>query len=284
MKLIPSIFIVILIYILLNSSTIQKFSFLSQNKPYFLSKKETIDFFIKDSDKYIEKLTNYDLMSLNATSKDNYLQKSINVADDFSDKEKRMLTEASKKADDYFLEMKDIPYIDKYKLANMEWNFSKTLKRDYEAGYPHTRENIIFLPEEILKIPMKDLIRTLIHEKVHVYERLYHNDFIKWTEYNGYKQYKDFEDYSMRRSNPDLDGIVYLDKTGKETLAMFNTLTPKSIDEASYPQPGKYGYMSESPIETLAYFIDFNYAGEKFPYNYLVEDTIKYQKENTQRL
>ena len=94
-----------------------------------------------------------------------------------------------------------------------------------------------------------------------------------------YKRFKIFEDYPMRRSNPDLDGIVYLDKTGKETLAMFNTLTPKSIDEATYPQPGNYGYMSESPIETLAYFIDFDYAGEKFPYNYLVEDTIKYQKE-----
>jgi hypothetical protein len=279
MKLIPIIFIVILIYILFNSSNVQKFSFLVENEPYFLTKKETIDFFIKDSDKYIEKLTNYDLMSLNATSKDNYLQKSINVASNFTDTEKNKLSEATQKADEYFLSMNDIPYIDKYKLANMKWNFSKTLRRDYEAGYPHTREDTIFLPEEILNIPMKDLTRTLIHEKVHVYQRLHHDDFLKWTEYNDYKRFKRFEDYPMRRSNPDLDGIVYLDKTGKETLAMFNTLTPKSIDEATYPQPGKYGYMSESPIETLAYFIDFDYAGEKFPYNYLVEDTIKYQKE-----
>jgi hypothetical protein len=83
----------------------------------------------------------------------------------------------------------------------------------------------------------------------------------------------------MRRSNPDLDGIVYLDNTGKETLAIFNTLTPDSIDDSYYPQPGEHGYMAESPIETLAYYIDFSYGKEKFPYEYLIDNTVKYQND-----
>ena len=86
----------------------------------------------------------------------------------FSDKEKIMLTKATKKADEYFLKMKDIPYIDKYKLANMNWNFSKTLRRDYEAGYPHTRENIIFITDEVIR--HHELTRIMIHEKIHVFE------------------------------------------------------------------------------------------------------------------
>jgi hypothetical protein len=261
-------------------SNYQRFDFVSKikNDPYFLSKQETIDFFKKDKDKYIENLTEYDLMSLNATSKEQYLKKSINVAADFTEEEKEKLRIACDKADQFFENMIDIPYIDKYKLARLEWRLSKTLNRDYEAGYPHTREDIIFLPEEVLIIPMKELIRTMIHEKVHVYERLYHDDFTNWAKYNGYIPYKKFEEYKMRRSNPDLDGIVYLDNTGKETLAIFNTTTPKNIDQAYYPQPGKYGYMAESPIETLAYYIDFMYGNETFPYKYLVENTIKYQE------
>ena len=60
----------IICFIYNNVSSYQRFDFISKmrNDPYFLSKQETIDFFKKDKDKYIENLTEYDLMSLNATS------------------------------------------------------------------------------------------------------------------------------------------------------------------------------------------------------------------------
>ena len=287
MKLLTLIIICIVIYLLfisLGAGINQKFDYLSiDNEPSFLSKEETIKFFKDDKDNYINDLTKYDIMSLNASSKDEYLIKSINAASDFTNSEKNKLREATRLSDEYFLKMKDIPFIDKHKLATMKWNLSKTVGRDYEGGYPHTREDVIFVPNEILNFPMKELIRTMIHEKVHVYERLYHDDFTQWAKFNGYKPYKKFNDYELRRSNPDLDGIVYLDNTGKETLAIFNTLNPNSIDDSSYPQPGKFGYMAESPIETLAYYIDHDYANEKFPYEYLIDNTVEYKNNNYRR-
>ena len=43
---------------------------------------------------------------------------------------------------------------------------------EYENGLPHTRSNIIFLSDKMIpETETPDFINTLIHEKIHVYQR-----------------------------------------------------------------------------------------------------------------
>ena len=59
-------------------------------------------------------------------------------------------------------------------IANIKWVFSKTEsngKLSYESGLPHTRKNIIFLSDKVLINDEDELIKVLIHEKIHIYQR-----------------------------------------------------------------------------------------------------------------
>ena len=251
------LFIIFLIIIFIVKLNVKK------NKIIFMTAEETRSFFVKDEDHYLEFLSDYDIMSLKSESKSDYLEKSLLDALDFDDYQKARLTEACEDSDK-FLKSIYIPHINTKKMAEMDWKLSLTTGETYEDGYPHTRMDIIFITPKVINMRYRNLVRTMIHEKVHVYERLYPYDMERWLRYSGFKRYKRFKEYSLRRSNPDLDGWVYLDPEGNETLAVFRNRNPTGIDDANYP--GGRNYMMEHPNETLAYYIDFKYANEKFPY------------------
>jgi len=59
----------------------------------------------------------------------------------------------------------------KWVFANTYANYSKDVIKEYEQGLPHTRENIILLSKNVLKYDELDLTSTLIHEKIHIYQR-----------------------------------------------------------------------------------------------------------------
>jgi len=242
--------------------------YLTKTDIEFLTKEQTVEFFRLDKDGYVQNMTPYDVMAMKSGSKSEYLEKSCEDARDFTDEEKRILTKVCKKVDNYIrFKLRKIPFIDNQKLANMKWVLSKTEGEWYEGGYPHTRFDIIFITPKVIKY--KELERTMLHEKVHVYERMFPRDMERWIKFMGYTPYKRFNEYKYARANPDLDGWVYLDPLGNETLAKFNTETPKGIDDSDYP--GGMNYMAEHPNETLAYYIDHLYQGEQFPYPQLIK-------------
>ena len=242
----------------------------SKSNIEFFNKSKTVKFFLDDEDNYVGNLTKYDIISLGCKNHQEYIQKSCEDARDFTDFEKQKLEIACTEADDFFRNQLDIPYVDNITLANMPWILAKTKGEVYEEGYPHTRMNVIFITDNVVDSSMKNLVRVLIHEKVHVYERLYPQLMNKWLKYHGYKPHKRLKDYKLGRSNPDLDGWVYTDKNGKENVAIFKNENPKGIDDATYAYDRKDGYMAEAPNETLAYYIDYMYAKEKFPYEFLL--------------
>ncbi len=233
------------------------------NKPIFMTKEETSSFFKDDSDNYVKDMSDLDIRALKSKSKDDYTNKIIQDTRDFTSSEKSILIKACGEADSFFKSNKfknEFPDINGELLSNLGWVLSKTEGRHYEAGYPHTRENIIFITPDVIN--HKEVTRIMIHEKVHVFERLYPNEVKKWMDKKGYKPYKKFKDYPMGRSNPDLNGIVYLDPEGNETLAQFKNHSPSGIDDSVYPGGKDWKY--EHPYETLAYTIDYFYAGETF--------------------
>ncbi len=231
------------------------------NIPYFMTKEETIKYFKEDRDRYVENLSDLDIIALKSTSKKDYINKIVTDARDFTEEEKKILIKACSEADNFLKNKLDsIPEINGKKVAKMKWVLSKTEGKWYEAGYPHTRENIIFITSDV--IHHKDVARIMIHEKIHVFERLYPEEIEEWMRVNGYKKHSLLKDYPLARSNPDVNGIVYVNKEGCKTLAQFKNKNPYGIDDATYPCGRDWKH--EHPYEHLAYIIDYKFAGETF--------------------
>jgi len=226
----------------------------------FLSKYDTITFIRNDPDGYTESLTDLDIISLKSSSKQDYIQKSCDDALDFTEDQKNKLYDCCVEADSFLRSLNSFPHINGKRIASLKWNLALTNGKWYEDGYPHTRKDVIFITPSV--IDTSDCTRILVHEKIHVYERLYPRDIEKWMKHMGYKVHKRFDEYPMRRSNPDLDGWVYIDPEGNETLAMFKSNNPKGINDSEYP--GKKDWKFEHPYETLAYKVDYLFANETF--------------------
>jgi hypothetical protein len=268
MNLLSIIFILIILYLLydnrefFSNCTIGRLlnsneSYIDDSKITFMSKGDLQSFFTSDPDGYFRSFNSVNLHAFGHTTVDDLVKTSVSVADDFSDTEKITIIKACRDVDRYLLSFKKIQDFPSQKVAEIPWVFAKTKGSVYEKGYPHTRLNIIFLSDRVIQL--KSLPQILIHEKVHIFSRLYPNDMRRWIHNNGYIAYRKLEDYPLARKNPDLDGVVYLDKNNKETLAVYPNSQPASMEEAIY----KGGdYKSEHPNEALAYEIDHHYKDD----------------------
>jgi hypothetical protein len=250
----PHLIIIFLLFVIVGILVSEQYNFeyFRFEHIHFMSKKELQDFFRNDPDGYFKSFNEINLKAYGYKTIQAYVDAAIKDADDFSEKEKEYLTKEMKRADEFLKTFDKIPYFPAKKVADIPWKLAKTKHNVYEKGYPHTRLDIIFMPGDILMD--RDIIRTLVHEKVHVFSRLYPDDMQKWNDHNGFKKFNLLKNYPLARNNPDVDGIVYMDKNGKETLAQYRTKYPLSIEEAYYP----YGqdYTKEHPNEVLAYKVD----------------------------
>lgn len=142
----------------------------------------------------------------------------------------------------------DVPYFDTFKAMAIPWRIGFVREEKYEWGWPHTMEDVIILPEAYLQDnPNSDqynrLVRTLVHEKVHVYQRKYPEDMENYLRYNGFERWRRREPgEKIVRPNPDLDGWVY-----KQNGQAFTT---EMIKKISTPDPDPQFY--EHPFENMA--------------------------------
>ena len=77
----------------------------------------------------------------------------------------------------------------------------------YEMGLPHTRSDIIFMtPGELNG---RNLAKLLVHEKIHVYQRVYKRRFQNALKTNGYEIVGMRKERKDLHSNPDLDEYIW---------------------------------------------------------------------------
>ena len=243
--------------------------FINNSHIYFMNYKETSDFLMRDPDKYIANMSEYDLYARKVGSFSEYKNIISKLTMSFSDEEKILLQKCTTYADNFF-KSTDFSSTDYYKfvngydLASIPWVFALTTKidnKEYEEGFPHTRHNIIFLSKQILLYNDIDLTNTLIHEKIHIYQR-YNKELFKQIIKN--MNYESIEkksniNYELIRANPDLDSNIYYDKhTNKDIVCLYKSKTPNSINDV------KYSYMNiEHPYEKIAYDIAGMYYKNK---------------------
>lgn len=219
----------------------ESFIDIATSKVSFMIPREVAAFFQEDEDKYVQSLTQPDLYARKMKSAEDYKNAIVAAAIKFTPAQEERLTKLANDVDKYLIQSGQT------KLASIPWIFAVTKGDAYENGYPHTRKNIIFLSSNDLD--SVDLGNTILHEKVHVYQRHFPEDVQRELQKQGYKPVKLRQDDPLSRSNPDLDEWIYLDPvTKKPMMARYSSSQPSSISDVILDHPAY-----EHPFEKMAY-------------------------------
>jgi hypothetical protein len=227
----------------------------------FLSNKETSAFLLTDKDNYVRNMTAADLFARKSTSQAEYIQKIKNTTLSFSEDDKNKLIRCTQLADAYLHKRSQKGKTDVYDMLNIykqiadisPWKFALTSSQ-YEEGFPHTREDIIFISTNLINKldDEKQIVNTIIHEKVHIFQRLNKTLMEKQIiPAMGYILSSASDKLvKSRRSNPDINNNVYYDPiTEKNVIFTYRSEKPTSINDVN----ALLGV--EHPYEKMAYHI-----------------------------
>ena len=134
------------------------------------------------------------------------------------------------------------------------WKIGLIGDDNYEGGLPHTRQDVIILPRRVLCVYSdEELLRLLLHERVHVFQRTYPFITYQYIRIMGYKREYMIRDVEYDiRANPDIDRHVY-SKHGKLVMCTYNK-KPRTILDVTYNATGtlKNSQKNEHPYEAMA--------------------------------
>lgn len=213
--------------------------------PYkFLTKDETYNM-LRNNDNFYNRFNSNDLKVRNVSSIEEYVENIKYDVYNFSMYDKFRISYCCRFADRILRDI-EYPWFDGKKASKIKWIFSCTGDY-YEYGFPHTiLGKIIVLPNKILRnYDNNRLIRTLMHEKVHIYQYKYPDDSKKYIEMNGFRFHEKRGDNI--RVNPDIDDSIY--KRGNIYYKAEFKENPKKISDV-YFHDNKYEY--EHPYEEMA--------------------------------
>ena len=253
------LFIFLIIYVLIidyyNYSYNKELFYDGNDKIHFLNNNESLDILKNDHDNYFKSFYKLDYKSRHINDINEYkllINKSI---DQFSDEEKDKITKCAHSADK-ILEKISLDWFNGVKCSKIDWNIICIKGKLYENGLPHTRgKYIIISKEDVDKYSLDKLTKTLIHEKVHIYQKIYKKDVEKYLKENNFIIYKNREESDNIRANPDTNNFIYKDKNGVIYSAKYINNNPKSIESISYKPYNSQSY--EHPFEKMAIYIEY---------------------------
>lgn len=135
------------------------------------------------------------------------------------------------------------------KLAKLPWKVFVGHEL-LESGFPHTHHDTIVLPPSYVQKMSASLINTLIHEKIHIFQRFYPCETnVLYIDYWGLtiKKVIDHNPNNNVRSNPDTNQLVYQDN-GNDIVARYLSLTEPQLSKTT-------GDLRDHPHEMMAYII-----------------------------
>jgi len=227
-----------------------------QQKPddsiYFLDEEQLFDLLKNDNDNYYKTFNKNDYKTRNINNINEYINLIKESTTDFTDLEKDKLIRCAKKVNIYFDNIK-YEWFNGKKANAILWKFGCIKGKLYENGLPHTRIDTIILSKEHLELDDNKLIKLLIHEKIHVYQKMYPNDVQLYIKLNEFIPIKKKEMNDNIRANPDLDNWIYKDTESNIYKAEYKK-DPKTIRDVIYNPSDSQLY--EHPYETMAITIE----------------------------
>ena len=189
-----------------------------------LSKDSVLDLLVYNPpDNYYDSFSDLDLKARNVKSLDEYLRKIRSVcfySDDGVDKNKIIRRCISRACKDMVGKRK---WIDMDKLRALPWKIAVTSGGStYEYGFPHTRGDVIVVNEKDVKDD-DEFVDTLLHEQMHVYQKMYPEDFQKYLDSEGFVRYCRRNLIQNVAANPDADAWVYM-KDGEVFVGQYASI------------------------------------------------------------
>ena len=156
----------------------------------FLNKNELSSFLIKDGDNYHKSFHEKDLTVRKVSSIEEYKEKIRNSTVDFSLYQKERTLFCVEKLNKTLINIK-YPWFDGKKAIRTPWKFGSVVGADYENGLPHTRGDVIILPQVALdNYSQVALMKLILHEKIHIYQKMYPRDVENYIQHNKYYKFK----------------------------------------------------------------------------------------------
>lgn len=158
----------------------------------------------------------------------------------FTDEEKNKLSKLVNKSD------KKIKLFTN--LYNIPWKFARVTNK-IDDGLPHTHDDTIYLSDRYFENPS---ISTLIHEKIHVYQKKYPEKTDKLYKLYNYEKLERFNN-GKRRANPDLNHFDYK-HNGIIVYSEYNNHA-SNLSDIKLINSNKKSNENEHPDEYFAYLI-----------------------------
>jgi len=181
-----------------------------------LSRKQIVDLLVNNPpDNYYDSLTQCDFKARGVNSLDEYLHniESFAIPDSSIFAQGANTRENKKKIIDCIkqIEREVAPFgthkydwVDGARFRALPWIVAVVYGDKYEYGFPHTRGNVIIITDKTI------CIDTLLHEKLHVYQKMFPEDFQNYLDSEKFIRYCKRKDIQDVAANPDADSWVYM--------------------------------------------------------------------------
>ena len=197
---------------------------------------------------FFNNMSALDLQARHSFDSDAYMQKYLASIVEVNGPRRKVLASWIAKADAFLA-----PYA---RIFAMPWKLVM-LDESIESGFPHTQADLIFISESFCDSGEESKkITTLIHEKIHVYQRAYPlQTAILVCNVWHYNLFDLKRKYPLARNNPDLNGVVYSSSKNKERAIVQQYVgVPKSLADSEVTCGSNYCEY-EHPFEHMAYYI-----------------------------
>lgn len=209
-----------------------------------------------DNSHFFSRMTAADLKARGAATAEEYKERYKSSLSRFSGEEAReldLLVEKAKAA------------LSRYKnISRVPWKLAKS--SGVEGDMPHTVGDIVVLPSGFLRGGNRQL-ETLIHEQMHVYQRIHPIETSKLFSAMGFRHWKQGRLVPLLRNNPDNDGSVY-SLGGVAQAQLYSSASPGSLgDSALKTLEGSGSWdlpvaQREHPNEVMACWVSKEVLGE----------------------
>lgn len=236
---------------------IKKFFYLEEKfdglEPIYLNQAQALEFIGSDPDGYVGRFNELDYQARNLTpaSPHTYTVLFVNSVIIPDHPTQNQIINSINRANKLIgLISSTNNWINTTKLKDIPWKFIIINTRAIDLGLPHTRWDTIVIHKSIIN-DSAEFVNTLLHEKLHVYQKLFPEDFDIYLKTNGYERDHKYIDSSIPyRSNPDTDDWVYT-REGKIYIAKYINTSPRTIADVQYTPTNTCDY--EHPREKAVY-------------------------------
>jgi hypothetical protein len=211
---------------------------------------ETKNVLMTDDDNYYTTFSKYDLLARHVKNIDEYKKMIMNSPVNVSYEERNKLINSLQVIENVVSKIKMAGF-DVDKFNNIHWKVGIFAGNEYENGLPHTRSDIIIMPQNLIrKYNEKRLTELMAHEMIHIYQKIYPDEVQKYLQFNnidiqeGTNRINDF-----RRANPDINRIDYKDDKSLY-FANYKDKNPNNVDDVIFSHSGTQE--GEHPYEKMS--------------------------------